>query len=554
MARQDELVFLPLGGSGEIGMNLNAYGFGPPGDRKWIVVDYGVTFGDAAAPGVELQMADPEFLRDEGENVLALLLTHAHEDHVGAVAHAKDLLPLTIYATPFTAALAARKFQEAGVAKPPIKTIQNGARFNVGPFDVEYITLTHSIPEPNGLVIRTPLGVVLHTGDWKIDEDPALGPLTDENAIKRVGDEGLLAMICDSTNVLSEGESGSEMRVRDNLVRLIGQETGRVAVTTFASNVGRLVSICEAARMADRSVCLLGRSMLRMIEVAREVDILPAGIEFVHPAEAGYLPKDKILYLCTGSQGEERAALARIARDDHPDIVLGEGDAVYFSSKIIPGNERTIFRIMNDLVDLGVKIVTEKDEHIHVSGHPCRDELRRMYAWARPRIAIPVHGEARHMEEHARFARELGAQEAIAPRNGTLIRLAPGPAEIIDEVPAGRLYLDGRILYAEGSGAIRSRLRMAEAGLVAIAVAIDDRGEIVAPSEIRLVGAPPRTRSGDSLIELLEDEVEDALDAMPKGRLKDDEQVEKAVRRAARSALGSAWGKKPDIEVMILRV
>lgn len=554
MARTEDFVFLPLGGSGEIGMNLNAYGFGPPGDRKWIVVDYGVTFGDEAAPGVELQMADPEFLRDEGENVLALLLTHAHEDHVGAVAYARDLLPLPIYATPFTAALARRKFEEAGVQDASITTIPMGATLEFGPFEVEYVTLTHSIPEPNGLIIKTPLGTVLHTGDWKIDPSPTLGPRTNDNAITKAGDNGLLAMICDSTNVLSEGESGSESGVRDRLVSLIAEQTGRVAVTTFASNVGRLFSICEAAKAADRSVCLLGRSMLRMAEVAEEVGIMPEGLTFVNPNEAGYLPKEKILYLCTGSQGEPRAALARIARDDHPDIALGEGDTVIFSSKIIPGNERGILRLMNDLVDLGVRIITEKDEHIHVSGHPCRDELRQMYAWARPEIAIPVHGEARHLEEHAILAKELGCRHAIAPRNGTLIRLAPGDPEIIDEAPAGRLYLDGRILYAEGSGAVRTRRWLADAGCVSVAIALDDRNDVVAPAEVRISGAPPRDGNGDSLLEQVEDEVEDVLDAMPRKRRGDDDLVEKAVRRAVKSTLAQLWGKKPDTQVLILRV
>ncbi len=554
MALAEDFVFLPLGGSGEIGMNLNAYGFGKPGERKWIVVDYGVTFGDDAAPGVELQMADPEFLRDEGDNVLALLLTHAHEDHVGAVAYAKDLLPLPIYATPFTAALARRKFEEAGVQDPPLHVIPMGAELKIGPFEIAYVTLTHSIPEPNGLLIKTPLGEVLHTGDWKIDPRPTLGPRTNENAISAAGDRGLLAMICDSTNVLSEGESGSESEVRERLISLIAEQTGRVAVTTFASNVGRLLSIVEAARAADRSVCLLGRSMLRMVEVAGEVGLLPEGVAFVNPGEAGYLPKDKILYLCTGSQGEHRAALARIARDDHPEIALGEGDTVIFSSKMIPGNERTILRLTNDLVDLGVRIITEKDAHIHVSGHPCRDELRQMYAWARPNTAIPVHGEARHLEEHAVLAKELGCAHAIAPRNGTLIRMAPGEPEIIDEVPAGRLYLDGRILYGEGSGAIRTRRWLSDAGCVAVAIALDDRNDVVAPAEVRLIGAPPVDMLGDSLLEQVEDEVEDALDAMPRKRRGDDDLIEKAVRRAVKSTLARAWGKKPDTQVLILRV
>src|SRR3990167_2707181 len=456
---KDELVFLPLGGSGEIGMNMNLYGFGPPSNRKWIMIDCGVMFGDLSTPGVEIICADPTFIMEERENLLALVLTHGHEDHIGAVGLLAPDFRCPVYATAFTAKLVESKLEERG-AKIDMRVIDLGARLKIGPFDIEFVTLTHSIPEPNGVIIRTPLGMVLHTGDWKIDPEPTLGPVTDSTTLRAIGDEGVLAMVCDSTNVLSKGSSGSEMRVKENLTRVIAQQKGRVAVTTFASNVSRVVSICAAAKAADRSVCLLGRSMLRIVGAARDVGILPDGVSFVEPQQAGLMPRERVLYLCTGSQGEPRAALARIARDDHRDLVLSDGDTVIFSSKIIPGNEREIFTLINDLVDLGVKIITEKDEFIHVSGHPNRDELKMMYEWVRPRYSIPVHGEARHLETHADFAMSLGVEEAISPRNGDLIRLAPGEPRIIDEVPAGRWILDGELMMPEGAGPMRERRQL----------------------------------------------------------------------------------------------
>ncbi|MBT8471023.1 MAG: ribonuclease J, partial [Marinicaulis sp.] len=400
---QKELVFLPLGGSGEIGMNMNLYGFGGPANRQWIMIDCGVMFANQSSPGIDLICPDPSFIMEEREALHGLLLTHGHEDHIGAVAILAPQLRCPVYATPFTAALVNRKAAEARV-NIDLRVIDMNSRFDLGPFDVEYVTLTHSIPEPSGVIIRTELGTVLHTGDWKLDKNPTLGPRADKKSIEKLGDDGLLAIVCDSTNVLSAGESGSESDVRTSLTKLILEQAGRVAVTTFASNLSRVVSICEAALAADRSVCLLGRSMLRIVEAARETGLLPEGLTFVEPRDAGHLPRRNTLYLCTGSQGEPRAALARIARGDHRDLLLGDGDTVIFSSKIIPGNEREIYDLQNRLVDLGIKIITEKDEFIHVSGHPCRDELKEMYTWARPHISIPVHGEARHLEEHAELA------------------------------------------------------------------------------------------------------------------------------------------------------
>jgi ribonuclease J len=549
----DELVFLPLGGSGEIGMNMNLYGFGPAHNRKWIMIDCGVLFGDASTPGVDLICPDPTYILEQKKNLLALVLTHGHEDHIGAVGLIAPKLGCPVYATPFTAALVRSKLEEFG-ADVDLKVLDMESRFTVGPFDLEFVTLTHSIPEPNGVVIRTRFGTLLHTGDWKIDTAPTLGPLTDRSTLKEIGDAGVLAMICDSTNVFSRGESGTEGSVRDSLTRLIAAQPGRVAVTTFASNVGRVVSICEAAAAADRSVCLLGRSMHRVVGAAREVGILPAGLNFVEPEEAGCLPREKALYLCTGSQGEPRAALARIARDDHPELTLNEGDTVIFSSKIIPGNEREIFNLHNDLVDLGVKVITEKDEFVHVSGHPCRDELAQMYSWVRPALSVPVHGEARHLEEHADFALSLGVSKAIAPRNGDVIRLAPGEPDFIDEVPAGRLFLDGAILEPEGSEPIRERRKLSFAGVVTVALAVDSDGDLAGTPSVAILGAPRRGKDGEAMGEELEEAAIDGFQGIARKRRLEDEAVVVAVQRAVRNRLQALWGKKPAVGVLVLRV
>ena len=543
-----ELVFLPLGGSGEIGMNMNLYGFGTEANRQWIMIDCGVMFGDLSTPGVDLICPDPTYILEEREGLHGLLLTHGHEDHIGAVALLAPKLGCPIYATPFTASLVRRKLDEYGIKNAPLRVIDMNSKLSLGPFDLEYITLTHSIPEPSAIVIRTELGAVLHTGDWKIDPAPTLGPVADGPAIRKLGDEGLLAMVCDSTNVFSKGESGSESKVRKNLVELIGKQKGRVAVTTFASNVSRVVSICEAAAATDRSVCLLGRSMLRIVDAAREVGILPEALSFVDPKDAGHLPREHVLYLCTGSQGEPRAALARIARDDHRDLVLGDGDTVIFSSKIIPGNDREIFNLQNDLVDRGVHIVTEKDEFIHVSGHPCRDELKAMYEWARPKIAIPVHGEARHLEEHADYASELGTEETLAPRNGDLIRLAPEGPEVIEEVPAGRMYLDGDALLPDGAAPIRERRKLGYAGCAVISVMLDREGMADGAPHIFSKGV----FTGDELPELANDIVV-AIENLPTKKRRDDDAIEIAIRRAAREFFDDVWGKRPIIETHIHR-
>jgi ribonuclease J len=553
----DELVFLPLGGSNEIGMNFNLYGYGPDYNRKWIVVDLGVTFGDQTTPGVEIILPDPTFIEEHAKDILGIVLTHAHEDHIGAVAWLWPRLKAPLYATPFTAFLLREKLREAGLAdEAHITEIPLGGAFTLGPFELTLLTLTHSIPEPNGVAIRTPLGVVLHTGDWKIDPDPLTGEATDEAAIRRLGDEGVLAMVCDSTNVFVDGEAGSEADVRTVLSSLIAGLKGGVAAACFASNVARMDTIIRAAEAAGRRVCLVGRSMIRMSQAARSVGLLDGVGPFLNDVEAKKFPKQQVLYLCTGSQGEPRAALARMADGTHPHVKLGQGDACIFSSRIIPGNEVPIRNMQNKLADLGVRLYTERDHPgIHVSGHPCRAELERMYQWARPTIAIPTHGERRHLLEHAAFARDLQISQAVAPRNGDMVRLAPGKAEIIDEVPAGRLYVDAGVVTAENGEALRERRHAAVNGMLTVSLVLDGRDRIAAGPLVRAMGLP-----GDEdyiASEAAEDlglEAKDAFYALSLSDRDNDSAVEAALSRALKKAAFRIWKRRPVVEASVLRV
>lgn len=553
----DELVFLPLGGSNEIGMNFNLYGYGPPDDRKWIVVDLGITFGDQTTPGVEVILPDPEFIEEHADDVLGIILTHAHEDHIGAVAWLWPRIKAPVYATPFTAFLLREKLRDAGLLdEVKITEVPLGGTFSIGPFDLDLITLTHSIPEPNGLAIRTPLGVILHTGDWKIDPDPLLGEVTDVEALRKLGDEGVLAMVCDSTNVFVDGEAGSESEVRIALTKLIGGLKGKVAVGCFASNVARMDSVARAAQAAGRRVCLVGRSMHRMNAAARSVGLMTDLHDFISENDAGYFPEDKILYLCTGSQGEPRAALARIAEGTHPHITLGQGDHCIFSSRVIPGNEIPIRNLQNKLADRGVRLYTERDHPgIHVSGHPCRDELAQMYQWARPQIAIPTHGERRHLLEHAAFARDLQVPQSLAPRNGDMVRLAPGRAEVIDEVPNGRLYVDGGVVTPANGEALRERRHASFNGVLQVAVALDSKGRIASGPQVRAIGLP-----GDAdypledALDDLSEEAEQALKRLPAEERGLDETVETALSRAVKKAAYRIWERRPVVETTVLRV
>jgi len=549
-----ELIFAPLGGCREIGMNLNAYGYGPPDDRRWIIVDVGVTFGDDSTPGVDLIMPDPVYLEGFADQIEAIILTHAHEDHIGAIGWLWPKLRAPIYATPFTAYLVAEKLRERGLdGEAPLHIMQLRETRTFGPFEVEMVTLTHSIPEPNGLAIRTPLGLILHTGDWKIDPDPIIGEDFDQAKIEELGREGILAMVCDSTNVFEDGEAGSEGMAREALRRAVAEQTGRVAITSFASNVARVQSACEAARANDRSVCLVGRSMFRIVGAAQSVGLLK-GFEFISPEDAADLPGHHVLYLCTGSQGEPNAALARIARGDHPSVKLGADDSVIFSSRVIPGNERAIGEIQNTLAERNIKLVTARQFDIHVSGHPCRDELRRMYMWARPQIAVPVHGERRHIMEHARYAKSLQVPQAITPDNGQVIRLAPGPVEVIDEVAVGRLHVDGEVLTSDKAGGMWERRKIAYNGHLTVSVVIA-KGKIEdGPIIVGRGFSEPDGRPADESMEPLDDAAEAALAGLKRGDFSDDEKIEKALLRAVRRAAEAQFGKRPLIDITIHRI
>ncbi|MDB5741294.1 MAG: beta-lactamase domain protein [Alphaproteobacteria bacterium] len=544
MPLPDELVFLPLGGSGEIGMNFNAYGFGPPNNRQWIIVDCGVLFGrEGSSPGVDLIMPDIRFLAEQRENVLGIVATHAHEDHIGAIAHLWPSLRCPVYATPFTARLIMGKLDEAGLtSKLKVREVPVGGKLTLGPFSMDFISITHSILEPNLLAIRTPLGVVAHTGDWKIDPDPMVGEATDTAALEVLGDEGVLALVCDSTNALVPGSSGSEAKVRESLTALIGTLKGRVAVTGFASNVARLDTVARAAKVHGRRVALVGRSMQKMVAAARETGYLMDMPPVLDEAEVADLPAHKVLYLCTGSQGEPRAALARIAAGNHPNVSLSKGDSVIFSSRVIPGNEIAIAEIQNKLAANGIALLTAEDHFVHVSGHPCRDELAQMYRWIRPKLAVPVHGEMRHQVAHAALARELQVPQAIVPQNGQMFCLAPGRPELIDEVPSGRIHMDGRVLVAEGEGLAKDRRAMAFAGLLVVSLVVDNKGRIAAEPVVL----------GEGMPEAVEEAVLKAVeDTLAKNKRSDPDDLAENVRRAARRAAHDAWGKKPMTRVLV---
>jgi ribonuclease J len=556
MADGSELVFAPLGGVGEIGMNLSLYGLGDERRRTWLAVDLGVSFAsEEQLPGVDLILPDIRYLVEERKNLVGLVLTHGHEDHFGAVIDLWPQLRVPIYATPFTAALLeAKRLSEPGAPEIPVNVIPLNARFSVGPFDVEYVAVAHSIPESNGLILRTPLGSVLHTGDWKLDPNPVVGPPTDEAKLRALGDEGALALIGDSTNAIRDGRSPSEADVARSLADIIAGSRSRVAVTTFASNVARIRAVADAARAVGREVIVVGRAMERVIQVARETGYLD-GVQDFQPMESyGYLPPDKVIALCTGSQGEPRAALARIAQDDHPEVTLGKGDRVIFSSRPIPGNEKAIARVINGLVDQGIEVITDRTHLVHVSGHPRRAELEDILSWVRPRIVIPVHGEALHLAEHADVARRAGVPQVVQGRNGDLIRLAPGNAAIIDEVPAGRLYKDGKLVVDAQARTVADRRRLSFAGKVSVALALTDKGALADNPDIDLMGIPDSDAEGKPMHEVAYAAVLEAFESMPRPQRRDPDAVAEAVRRAVRAAINARWGKKPMCHVHVLTV
>jgi ribonuclease J len=551
--QQPEFVFLPLGGVGEIGMNLYVYGYGPEDAREWLIVDMGVTFGGEQEPGVDIILPDIRFLEEERSNIVGLLLTHAHEDHFGAVV---DLWPLlggvTVYATPFTAAMLRSKLGECGLAQDfPLEIMPMGGRRKIGPFDVELVSMSHSIPEPSAVVIKTDLGTALHTGDWKLDENPLTSAPTDETRLRALGEEGVAALICDSTNAVRDGLSPSEADVAATLDRLIREAPRRVAVTTFASNVARIRSVVNATRAAGRELVVVGRAMNRVIEAAQETGYLDAELEVLQETEFERIPAKKVVALCTGSQGEGRAAMARIALGEHPNVTLDPGDRVIFSSRAIPGNEKAVGRVQNGLADQGIEVITDQDAAVHVSGHPRRGELEQLYGWLRPDIAVPVHGEGRHLEAHAQLAERLGVPEVVRARNGALVRLAPGPASIIDDVPVGRLYRDGSIITRADDGQVRERRKLSFAGSVAVSLVLSEKGALMADPEVALSGLPATDAQGVSLESIAREAAIGTIESIPKPRRKDQALVSEAVRRGVRAALNQAWGKKPVCSVLL---
>jgi len=542
-----DLAFIPLGGTGEIGMNLNVYRC----DEALLAVDCGIGFAGRDNPEVEIMVPDPAWLAERRDRLVGLVITHAHEDHLGAVTHLWRQLRCPVHATPFAAAVLTRKLSEAGMLhEVPLVVTRPCARFRLGPFDLEYLPVAHSIPEAQALVLRTRHGTVLHTGDWKLDPDPLIGPRTDEAAFAALGEEGVLAMVCDSTNAMVEGHSGSEAEVRRNLAALIRPMKGRVAVTGFASNVARLESIALAARAAGRQVSLFGRSLRNIEQAARECGYLASIPPFVPEEEAGDLPDDEILLVCTGSQGEPRSAMAKIAEDTHPNIALGEGDTVIFSSRRIPGNERAIQRVQDGLARRGCRVMTDEDHMVHVSGHPARDELKRLYALVRPRFAVPVHGEWRHMQEHAALASECGAVPFLL-EDGDVLRLSGNRPEVVEAVPAGRLAVDGERLLPMEGGLLAARRRMMFNGVVIASLALDGQGRILGEPQI---SAPGLYESGDAEPALIGAELRRALAELPAPLRREDDQLREALRAALRKAVGRRLRKRPAVEVHLIRV
>jgi len=551
----DELVFVALGGVGEIGMNLALYGYGRGRNRSWLAVDMGVAFGHEDLPGVDAVLPDVRFLVERKAQLTGIVISHAHEDHYGALFDFWPKLEAPVYMTPFAAGLLeAKRAGELNAPKIPINVVRQRERVQIGLFEVEYVPVSHSIPESNALAIRTPAGLVLHTGDWKLDPAPGLGLATDEDRLALLGAEGVLALVADSTNAIREGISPSEGEVAVVLERLIAEAPQRVAVTTFASNVARLKAVAAAAHRAGRDVVIIGRAIRRALDVARELGYLEGLPEFLDQDAYGYLPRNKVLALMTGSQGEANAALSRIASGDHRDVALSPGDRVIFSSRTIPGNERAVNSIINALVDFGAEVVTDRDALVHTSGHPRREELRQLYVWTKPRVVVPVHGEALHLHEQAKVARATGIEQVIEIRNGQMVRLAPGRAERLDKVLHGRLYRDGRLLVAHEESGVGERRRLAFAGIVSVAIVLSDSGDVLEDPTVTLVGLPAADAAGVRLHSIVEEAVDEALDSLPKPRRRDAGVVSEAVRRAVRGAVDAAWGKKPPTIVHITHV
>lgn len=549
---RDELVFVGLGGLGEIGMNLYLYGYGPPDARRWLMVDCGITFPEGEFdPGIDVILPDVRFIEENRGDLIGILLTHAHEDHIGAVIELWPRLKAPVYATPFTAGMLRSKLAEWGSDLDiPIKVVQLDQRFKLEPFDVELVTLAHSIPEMSAVALRTPLGLVFHTGDWKLDPTPTIGAPVDERRLQRLGEEGVQALVIDSTNAFREGSSPSERAVASSLAEIIAAAKGRVAVTTFSSNVARIKAVAEAARAANRELVVAGRALHRVIEVAVETGYLPQGFRYLDQDQFSTLGRRDVVVLCTGSQGESRAALARIADEEHPDISLDKGDLVIFSSRTIPGNEKAVGRVQNNLARNGCDLLTDAEALVHVSGHPRRDELRRMYGWLKPKVVVPMHGEARHLKAQAELARKEGAQVVLGLLDGEIARLAPDPS-VIDDAPVGRLFRDGRLLVPEADGPVRARRKLAAVGIVMVSLCLSRRGELLSEPQAELDGIPAATADGEDMLDVVLDAVDGTWRSIPGPGRKSPDLVSEAVRRAVRAAVDQVWGKKPICKVLV---
>jgi ribonuclease J len=551
---KEELIFCPLGGSGEIGMNMNLYAYGKENDQKWIIVDMGVTFADDTIPGVDLIMPDPGFIIDKKEDLLGIVLTHAHEDHIGAVAHIWPELKCKLFATPFTATLLTEKFKEKKIdISTFLKIVPLNSKIKLGNFEIDFVTLTHSILEPNGLCIKTPLGTILHTGDWKIDPKPLIGNKIDEEKLKKIGDSGVSAMICDSTNIFSPGRAGSESDVRDSLLGIMELKTKRILVTSFASNVARMETIFYCAKKTGRSICLVGRSMHRIFKAAKKCGYLKGLIEPLEPRAAKKVPKNKILYLATGSQGEPMGAMSRIVSGSHPEVLLEEGDCVIFSSKIIPGNEKKLYNLQNQIVKDNIEIISEENAFVHVSGHPNRDDLKDMYKWVKPRSIIPVHGEHRHMQEHVSFAKEMQVPKTLLIENGDIIKLLPGDApQIIDKAPSGRVYLDGSINVETESQSIKDRKNLSINGYLEITLLVSNNGKIKKP--IISFRGIPENQNDEPFIFDMEDEIFNICKTFSLESKNQQRNLIETIKQNCRRIVREKTGKRPFTNINIVRI
>ncbi len=555
MKNNNELIFCPLGGSGEIGMNMNLYGYGEKNNHQWIIIDIGVGFVDDSVPGVDLMVPDPDFILQRKDDLLGILLTHAHEDHIGAIALLWPSLECPIYATPFTATLIKEKFREKKInIGSHLKIIELNGNVKIGPFDINYVTLTHSILEPNALQIKTPHGTLLHTGDWKCDTDPLIGKQMDEIKLKEIGKQGVLAMICDSTNIFTEGRSGSEKDVRESMLTVFENIKKKIVVTTFASNVARMETVFKCAEKVGRHLSLVGRSMHRIYNTARECGYLQNIKPPLDPRDAKKIPRDKIVYLCTGSQGEPLGAMNRIVNQEHPDVYLDEGDTVIFSSRIIPGNEKKLFKIHNQLVKNNINVISEENAFIHVSGHPGRDEMRDMYDWIKPKISIPVHGEHRHMKEHYDFATSLGVPQPMLIENGDMIRIAPGEPKVIDKVHSGKLYVDGNRVIDDQSRFLKDRKNIAHNGLMDVTLIISKKGNLDRNPIINIRGLPLNDDELDECFYEMEDEILKTSKAYSLNNKKHEKNLIDALKSNLKKIIYSKTRKRPYTNITLIRV